>query len=120
MLTEDLQHGPLTGSDLERQLATDDVIPQQENRPDREFPEVAWNQYGLIPTNEVVVTVRCGPMAFYAKAHSYLEYTRMIDRIFGTDVADIQLGHELANYLWEVYGSRLAVQVLIVRSGRPR
>jgi hypothetical protein len=42
----------------------------------------------------------------------------MADRIYGTDVMDIQLGQELAEALWRRQGVDLAAQALMQRTGR--
>lgn len=112
-----LHAGPLRGSELERQLGRGEVIRQVQDRPDREFPEVCWCQYGIIPTNEVAVTARSGPTAFFALAPSWLAFPVMADRIFGADVLDVQLGQELADMLWVRYGTELAASALSQRRG---
>ncbi|WP_370305543.1 hypothetical protein [Sinimarinibacterium flocculans] len=113
-----LHAGPLSGSALERHIARGEVIPQVQNQPDREYPEIRWHQYGVVPTNEVAVTASCGPIAVFALASSGLVFPVMADRIFGTDVMDIQLGQELAEALWRRHGVELATQALIQRTGR--
>ena len=47
-----LHAGPLGGSALERHIARSEVIVQVQDRPDREFREVRWCQYGIVPTND--------------------------------------------------------------------
>jgi hypothetical protein len=95
---------------LEGYISRDEVIPQVESCPDKQYPEVTWDQYGIVPTNEVAVVGRCGSAGYYAKAPSYLLVPGMADRIFGTDVADQHLGHELADRLWERHGAELIAQ----------
>jgi hypothetical protein len=104
--------GPFSGSDLEGYIFRDEVIPQLESCSDKQYPEVTWDQYGIVPTNEVAVVGRCGSAVYFAKAPSYLLVPGMADRIFGTDVADQQLGHELADRLWERHGAELIVQAM--------
>jgi hypothetical protein len=111
-----LHAGPLGGSELERHIARGDVILQTGDRPDREYPEVRWCQYGIVPTNEVAVTARCGPIAFFAMAPSWLAFPGMADRLFGADVLDVQLGQELADVLWSRHGSALVAQALTLRA----
>lgn len=119
MRTNDLlDHGKLAGSDLEHEIASGKFILQEDNRPDHEYPEVVWNQYGIVPANQVAITARCGELAYYARQPSYLAYPYMADRLFGTDVLDIQLGHELADQLWTRYGHQLREQALRLRSVR--
>lgn len=113
-----LHAGPLSGSALERHIARGEVIPQVQDRPDREYPEIRWHQYGIVPTNEVAVTASCGPIAVFALAPSGLVFPVMADRIYGTDVMDIQLGQELAEALWRRQGVDLAAQALMQRTGR--
>ena len=108
----------MSGSALERHIARREVIPQVQNRPDREYPEVRRDQYGVVPTNEVAVTASCGPIAVFALAPSGLVFPVMADRIYGTDVMDIQLGQELAEALWRRHGVELAAQALSQRIGR--
>lgn len=110
-----LHIGPFSDSALEGYIARDEVIPQAESCPDKQYPEVTWDQYGIIPTNEVAVVGRCGPVKFLATAPSNLVMPAMADRIFGTDVADLQLGHALADQLWEHHGAELIAEALRVR-----
>jgi hypothetical protein len=49
-------------------------------------------------------------LRFFAKAPSHLLMPPMVDRIFGLDVADARLGHELANQLWERHGAELIAE----------
>jgi hypothetical protein len=116
-LIDVLLAGPLGGSALERHIARGEVIVQVQDRPDREFREVSWCQYGIVPTNEVAVTARCGPIAFFALAPSWLAFPGMADRLFGADVLDVQLGQELADALWSRHGSVLVAQALTLRTG---
>lgn len=106
---------PLAGSDLELRIARGEVIPQMESCPDKQYPEITWNQYGIVPTNEVAVVGSCGSAQYFARAPSYLVVPVMADRIFGTDVVDERLGHELAGVLWERHGAELTAEVLRLR-----
>ncbi|WP_043765390.1 hypothetical protein [Algiphilus aromaticivorans] len=112
-----LASGVLAGSGLERHIARGEVIPQAESCPDKQVPEVTWDQYGVVPTDEVAVVARCGPARFFAKAQSYLLVPPMADRIFGLDVDDQRLGHELAEYLWGQYGAELMAAAERQRAG---
>ncbi|MEC9358664.1 MAG: hypothetical protein VX836_12450 [Pseudomonadota bacterium] len=102
--------GALAGSDLERRIARGEVIRQAESCLDKQVPEVIWDQYGVVPTNEVAVVASCGPITFFARAPSILLVPGMADRIFGTDVADLQLGQALADALWARHGAALTAQ----------
>jgi hypothetical protein len=104
--------GVLADSNLERHIAHGEAIPQAESCPDKQFPEVTWDQYGIVPTNEVVVVASCGPVRFFASAPSLLLVPVMADRIFGTDVADQLLGHELGDALWERHAAALIAQAM--------
>jgi hypothetical protein len=107
--------GPFIGSSAERHIARGEAILHAQDCPDKQFPEVIWDQYGIVPTNEVVVTARCGSIRFFATAPSALIVPPMADRIFGTDVFDIQLGHALADRLWERYGETLIAEAAKLR-----
>jgi hypothetical protein len=118
-LIDVLHAGPLGGSALERHITRGEVIHQVRDRPDREFPEVRWCQYGIVPTNEVAVTARCGPVAYFALGPSWLAFPVMADRIFGADVLDVQLGQELADALWGRHGAELVALAMSQRTGSP-
>lgn len=111
-MIDHLHIGPLAGSDLEAHIARDEVIPQGAAGPDKEYPEVTWCQFGIVPTIEVAVVARCGALAFFAKAPSWLVVPVMADRVFGTDVADIQLGQDLADHLWDRHGAELIAEAM--------
>ncbi|TXH04467.1 MAG: hypothetical protein E6R07_07310 [Nevskiaceae bacterium] len=117
-MIDSVDHGRLAGSELESWLGHNEVISQIADQPDRDFAEVTWSQYGVVATDEIAVTARCGPLAYFCKAPSYLTYPVMADRIFGTDVRDVQLGLELADHLWVIYGDELAAQARRIRGGR--
>ena len=110
-----LQMGPLTGSGLDGYIAREEVISQVNACPDKQYPEVTWVQYGIVPTNQVAVIASCGPAKFFAMAPSPLLWPGMADRIFGTDVADLQLGQALADHLWDRHGAELMAEALRVR-----
>jgi hypothetical protein len=110
-----LTSGEFSGSELERYIARGEVIPQAESCPDKLVPEMVWDQYGIVPTNEVAVVASCGPVRYFASAPSLLLVPVMADRAFGTDAADQQLGHQLADALWERHGQALAAQAMRLR-----
>lgn len=114
-MTPPVHMGPLAGSALEAHIARDEVIRQGAAGPDKEYPQVTWCQYGIVPTIEVAVVASCGPLAYFAKAPSWLVVPVMADRIFGTDVVDLQLGQELADQLWERHGPELIAQAMRLR-----
>jgi hypothetical protein len=116
-MIEGLRSGTLADSDLQRRIARGEVIQQANDRPDREYPLIRWSQYGVVPTNEVAVTVHCSALAFFAMAPSRLLFPAMADRIFGSDVLDIGLGAELADALWHLHGAELRAQALMIGSG---
>jgi hypothetical protein len=109
--------GAFGGSELEDHISRGEVIWHAEMCADKQVPQVLWDQCGIIPTNEVAVIARCGTARFFAKAPSYLLVPPMADRIFGPDVADLQLGDELANLLWECHGNELRAEAQRLMGG---
>lgn len=110
MTPEHMRVGATPGSDIEQRISRGQVIPQAESCQDNQVPEVVWAQYGIPATGEVVVVACCGALSYYAVASSYLLVPSMADRIFGLDVADEQLGHELADQLWGRHGAELIAE----------
>lgn len=76
------------------------VIPFDDGMPDNEVKEVMWRRYGLIETNEIVVTATFRDRVFAIARESSLSWPGMIDRLFGIDVDDARLAGELADELW--------------------
>jgi hypothetical protein len=84
--------------------------------PDHAYPEIKWQIFGLIDTNEVAVTARCGDIRVGIAQESWLSYPLMADRIFGIDVADDQLARKLAAELWKAHSVQLVEAAERVRS----
>jgi hypothetical protein len=99
--------GLLAAFDLERQIREGECICQMQASADPECPAVTWSQYGLIATNEVVVTACCAELGYYIKAPSMVAHPPMADRIHGMDVLDAQLGLRLGERLWALHGAAL-------------
>jgi hypothetical protein len=97
---------------LERKRA----ITFGDESPDNEFPEIKWQCYGLIDSNEVAVIARCGDLQLGICRESYLLHPPMADRIFGMDVADDQLVAELSEELWNQRHEQLSAAALQIRS----
>lgn len=97
---------------LERKRA----ITFGDEAPDNEFPEIKWQCYGLIDSNEVAVIARCGELKLGICRESYLIHPPMADRIFGMDVADDQLVAELSEELWKQKHEELSAAALKIRS----
>lgn len=74
---------------------------------DKEHPEIMWQCYGLVTSNEVAVIARCGELEIGACRESGLLYPHMADRIFGMDVADQDLALQLSEAIWSRDGERL-------------
>jgi hypothetical protein len=99
--------GLLAGSDLARQIHDGECICQMQASADPECPAVTWSQYGLIATNEVVVTACCADLGYFIKAPSMVAHPPMAERIYGMDVLDAQLGLRLGERLWKLHGAAL-------------
>ncbi|WP_281783333.1 hypothetical protein [Sinimarinibacterium flocculans] len=99
--------GELAGSDLARQIDEGECICQMHAAADPECPAVVWSQYGLVASNEVVVTARCADLGYYIRAASMVAHPPMAERIYGMDVLDGQLGLRLGERLWELHGAAL-------------
>ncbi|SEP72314.1 hypothetical protein SAMN04488038_101292 [Solimonas aquatica] len=106
-MSADIQLGEVSGSIVAMWISGPSSIRQMDSTPDREFPEVVWDQYGYIPENQIVVTATCGTLAFYAKAQTWLLFPPLVDRVFGTDIDDVNLGLQLGDALWAAYGELL-------------
>ena len=111
--------GALAQTELEQRIDRGEVIPQAESCADKQVPGIVWDQYGIPATNEVAVVARCGALKFFAAAPSYFLIPAMADRIFGLDPADAQLGHELAEFLWDRHAAELLAEAQRIGQARP-
>jgi hypothetical protein len=84
---------------------------------DKEYPEITWERFGLISTNEIAAIARVGALCFGIVAPSRLMYPAMVERIFGMDVWDDQLSRELSGQLWTQLGEQLTAEVMRLRRG---
>ncbi len=90
-----------------------------EQTPDNQFPEISWQIFGLIETNEVAVVARCGELRLAVSRESGLLYPAMADRMFGIDVADQELAMQLSDELWARESEKLMSEVNRVRGCDP-
>jgi len=74
---------------------------------DKEHPEITWQCYGLIPSNEIAVIARCGDVEIGACRKSPLLVPVMADRIFGMDVADEEVAMRLSEEIWSSHAEQL-------------
>jgi hypothetical protein len=87
-----------------------------EESPDNEHPEIKWQIFGLVDTNEVAVIAKCGEFKIGISEQSWLLHPSMADRIFGIDEADLQLSHKLTHDLWAANSSHLVELATVIRS----
>lgn len=104
---------------LDDALARGRAIQFCDESPDNQFPEIAWQIFGLMGSNEVVVVARCGELRLAASRESGLLYPPMADRIFGIDVADQELAMQLSDELWARESERLTSEVNRLRARDP-
>jgi hypothetical protein len=86
-----------------------------EESPDNELPEIRWQIFGLIDTDEIAVTATCGEFKVGISEQSWLLYPPMADRIFGIDQGDLQLAHKLTHDLWTTYSMQLIEHAAKIR-----
>lgn len=96
-------------------MRREEVIDYGVGMPDKEVPEVTWARYGLIESNEVVVTATVGALCLGIADESWLIYPAMIDRIFGMDVHDVELAAQLAEKLWSTHSDMLLAEAARIR-----
>jgi hypothetical protein len=103
------KYSPLTSplDRLRHARETDQAIQYCEESPDDEYPEIKWQFFGLVETNEIVTIARCGDFAVAASRPSPLLYPAMVDRIFGIDVSDYDVAMALSIEIWENHQQEL-------------
>ena len=74
---------------------------------DKEHPQITWQCYGLIATNEIAVIARCQELEIGACQESTLLYPVMAERVFGMDLNDEELAFRMADEIWAQHGERL-------------
>lgn len=92
------------------------AITYCDESPDNEYPEIKWQFFGLIQTNEIATVARCGQFVVAACCKSPLLFPPMADRIFGVDVSDMQAALELGNEIWKHHREELLEAVEKQRS----
>lgn len=98
-------------------MRNNQVIDYGVGMADREFPAITWARYGLIETNEIVVTATVATLCLGIAGQSPLIYPVMIDRVFGPDVDDEALASELSEQLWNAQSRRLIAEASRVQQG---
>ena len=87
--------------------ASSQVIEYLRGSPDKEYPEVLWDIFGLSETGEIAVLARVQGFYVGKAAVSGLLVPPMHDRVFGIDVDDQMLANELSETLWADCSARL-------------
>jgi len=104
---------------VDEALASSRAIAYCDESPDNEHPEITWQIFGLMDTNEIAVVARCGELRVGICRESGLVYPGMADRIFGIDVSDQQLAMQLCSELWDAASERLTDEAIRLRSRKP-
>jgi len=68
---------------------------------DKEIPGLQWEIYGDTETNEIVVIAVLENERHEKRGKSPVLYPTMIDRIFGTDLADLDLAYRLSDEIFD-------------------
>jgi len=71
------------------------------DEPDREYPRLKWNVYGLPHLNLILVTASCRANFVAAYDESFLLVPAMIDRWAIIDTVDVTLADRISQIIWD-------------------
>lgn len=104
-MSDDVNADALSRIDRAKELGR--LISFCDETPDNQYPQVTWQIFGLIDSNEIAVIARCGDLRLAAIDQSGLLIPPMVDRKFGIDVIDEQLAMQLSDRLWSEHSEQL-------------
>ena len=99
------------------EIADGAAIEYASEMPDNEHSDVIWSIYGLPKTGEIAVLARAGELRLGKAGRSHLLHPAMADRVFGIDIADVALAHQLSHQLWAEQSNRLIAEAAKSQGG---
>lgn len=99
---------PSPAKRLDQLLASKkNLVPFEQDIPDKEYPQVRLSIYGAVLTNELFISITNGRIRFVDAIPSPLFAPAMADRIFGMDASDAEAAFKHADKMWKRHRDEL-------------